>query len=168
MGWPGLAGLLGLLTAVIAAATGWIVLPHDNERLARRQQGLSNAVVTARENAALPADAQTAQKWAAGLPDAADALRFVEFVQSEAQQRALQIEATEYRSESTVGGKVRRYRVVMPVRGSYPALRGWIDEVMFRFPTVALDEFSLRRDGEGASGVVGRAQLSHYSRTAGP
>jgi hypothetical protein len=165
LGWAGVAGATALGVAVAASSGAWLVLRPQSAELELRHDELRRQLETARQTPSAPAAEVVPEKWAASLPDADIALRFLESVQNEAQQRSLQIEATEYRRETLLGGRVLRYRVSMPVRGTYPALRAWLEEIMYRFPTMALDELTLRRDGEGNATLVGRVQLSHYSRT---
>lgn len=166
LGWPGAVGVLALALGLAGFGSIWGPLQRSQQQLSTQQDVLKQTLAGLRKAPAQAVAELTPDQWVSQLPDSGDALRFVEAVQAEAQQRGLQIEATEYRSEYLLGGKVLRYRVQMPARGSYPALRGWIEELMYRHPTAALDEFAVRRDAEGSATVTARIQLSHYSRVA--
>lgn len=164
LGWPAAIGVIALCCAAAAFAYQAVVWPDAQERWLTQQEDLKQRIAAARSAPA--AIARSPDQWADSLPDAGDALRFIEAVQSGAQQHSLQVEAAEYRSEKLLDGRVLRYRVAMPVRGSYASLREWLEDLLHRYPTAAVDELSVRRDTDGAAAIVGRVQLSHYSRGA--
>jgi hypothetical protein len=56
-------------------------------------------------------------------------------------------------------------RMVMPVEGSYPALRAWLNE-MLEEPALAIDALDIQRDDASRDLVKGRVSVSLYSRQA--
>jgi len=75
------------------------------------------------------------------------------------------VESADYRAETPLAGKVVRYRVSLPVHGSYTQLRAWIDQVLAQQPSASLDEVALKREADGAGVLNGRVQLSYFTRS---
>lgn len=166
LGWPGQAGLAALLLAAAAGAAAlgplrWanVAMEHEAETVAARLQQARGAPHS-------PADAaaDTPAALIAALPSREEAAAFAAFLYKEAGRRGVDIASTEYRTETLLGAEVTRTRIVLPLRGSYAAVRGWIGEALTRHPGAALDELSLRRADDGRGGVAARVQFSLYSR----
>lgn len=164
LGWPAWIGV----AAAAAAAVLWLgVLPG----LHRATAALNAEVDAARARlaagqapatSAAPADPAAALVAQLPGPDALPA--FIEQLHLLAAQSGLQLERAEYRAQAQGSARWQRQQVVLPVRGSYPQLRRWLDAVLARHPSATLDEFTVRREGERGASVDSRVQLSFYWR----
>jgi hypothetical protein len=70
----------------------------------------------------------------------------------------LEIKRADYRLSSRAEHKLDRYQMVLPVEGSYPRLRAFIDAALRDMPTLSLDSVTLQRP-DAAAGTV-QAQVT--------
>ena len=68
----------------------------------------------------------------------------------------------EYKMEQASGDRLARYQIVLPLTGSYPQIRGFIDMVLEQVPAAALNEISLRRDSVSSAQLDARIRLTLY------
>lgn len=150
-GWP---GALGLALFGFALAYG-----HFGNGATRRQIAeLAGQQRSLREQAARPA--------ARALPAREQLERFygrfpggraLQDVLSEvliglhesAAKQGLSPLRADYRDSAEPGTPLRRVRVHIPVRGSYKAVRAWLDDVTATLPEVAIEGLQLRRAEAG-------------------
>lgn len=164
------------LVAGSAAAIAAAALLHYGvtlagvERLAqeRAAQLLSLAWQASARRAALGRDAGVAQaaRLIGALPvaDTRAINGALERMQNAADQRKLSIETGNYQLAVDLGNSVERYTITLPMKGNYPALRGFIRQVLVESPHLALDSVSFKR-GARADGVVeARLEFSAYFR----
>jgi Tfp pilus assembly protein PilO len=164
VGWAGLAALL--LAALLAGAARFELDPANQaaaDELAQLQAQLKRASAP---GAALrnPTDAMGAV--AGQLPAAEQMPAFIQDVQSRAQRGGVQIDRTEYRVQSALGRRALRLQLVMPAHGTYPQLRAWLESLLHEYSSAALDELSLRRQGEGGAQLDAHVVFSFYSQAA--
>lgn len=143
----GLTGTLGAgLLAISAAAYFLAVVPAQHRAAALGQQlrQAESAVETPAENH--PADAAadiTAfyERFAdiSSLPGWLDALQKLA-----AEFKLEQIEG-EYKLSVDEDGKMARYEIQLPVKGSYASVRGFMNEAVRRIPNLGLRDVDLRR-----------------------
>lgn len=171
LGPLGLSGLGLLLVAVFvstvvlpglesAAAVRTGELAALRARLDRLQAAGGAAARAAREGAD-PVGAVVDQ-----LPTAAELTRFVDAVHTLAARRGAAVARTEYRVQPSLQGRALRYQLVLPARGTYPQLRGWLDAVLAEHPTASLEELQMVRSTEGQSVLDARVTIGYYSRSA--
>lgn len=82
-------------------------------------------------------------------------------------QQGLSLENGEYRlipdtTQKATSGNLAKYQLSLPLRGQYPALRAWLANVMNEMPTLALDDFSLKRDTVANPEVEARVRFTLY------
>ena len=94
-----------------------------------------------------------------GRDEAAAALRSVF---DAAAVEGLAVELGEYRLAPQPGSKLLRYQIVLPVKGSYGAVRRFVARALNDVPGLALEGLDLRRESVSASAVEARVQLSLY------
>lgn len=152
LGWPGLLGLGLALAAATTALAVNVPLAAANAALHERIATLAQAPA-AEAAAALPADAARAL---AALPDSAALVPLVAAIHAGAQRRQVALEQGEYTWQRAAEGRAARYRMAFPARGGYPQLRAWAAELLAAQPQLALDEFDLRRENIGSTGVDAR------------
>lgn len=164
LGWPGWLGLAALVAGVLACLLGprWL----DGQR---REDEAQRAAIEAR--LALLANPQLARRatdplaaFVASLPPDAVMSRLVTDLQKRAEQSAVEIERTEYRMQPVVGQKVLRYRLRFPAHADYPHLRRWLEGLLHDYPSLILDELSLRRAADGGEELEVNVGLSFLAR----
>lgn len=64
---------------------------------------------------------------------------------SRAQEAGLELQAGSYRLVPGKGGSPSRYEIGLPVSGSYPSIRQFVEASLVAVPTLALDGLSLER-----------------------
>lgn len=65
---------------------------------------------------------------------------------AEAERQGLAIASADYRMTAERDGRYRAYRMIAPVRGTYPQVRAFVDRVLRANPALALEDASFRRD----------------------
>ncbi|MEC5159553.1 hypothetical protein ACFDR9_005668 [Janthinobacterium sp. CG_23.3] len=87
-------------------------------------------------------------------------------VQAAADARRLLIDKGSYQFGADAGHGVERYNFSLPVKGAYPAVRGFVRQVQRELPHVALDSASISRAGRADAAVEAQLQFSAYFRSA--
>jgi Tfp pilus assembly protein PilO len=67
-------------------------------------------------------------------------------VQAAARANDLQLEKGEYRLSQERDFALARYQVTLPLRGSYPQVRGFVNDVLDAVPAAALEDLALKRE----------------------
>jgi len=157
----GVAGVLGVALALGAAAFYFSGLAPAEERLALLRTELARS-----ERGAAPARLAGPEETLAafygnfGARQAAPgALREV-FAAAAAE--GLAVEAGEYKMAREPGARLTRYQIVLPVRGSYLAIRRFLVRALNEVPGLALESFDMRRESIASRGVEARLQLTLY------
>lgn len=83
-----------------------------------------------------------------------------------AEQGGLQFNGGEYRLVAGKEKLVDRYVVSLPVRGDYREIRQFLVALRGEFPTLAIEDVSLRRDNIGASDIEAQLRLILFTRRA--
>jgi Tfp pilus assembly protein PilO len=144
--WPGWAGL-GLLMFAAALYTGAVrpakqhlqALDREAAELARKTGGRIAAAepVTSRS--------QLSNFYAffpltRSLPDV------MAQIEHTARAHELMLEKGEYRLSRESEFRLARYQIMLPVRGSYTNIRGFVNDVLDAVPAVALEDLTLKRE----------------------
>ncbi|MNT78114.1 hypothetical protein D3C72_2173220 [compost metagenome] len=58
--------------------------------------------------------------------------------------------------------QLARYQIVLPVRGSYPQIRGFIKGLLKQLPTLVLEDLELQRKRIGDSELNARLRMTLY------
>jgi hypothetical protein len=163
LGWPGILGL-GLL--VLVCGFYFSTLSSEQSRL----DDLRQQIAKAREQRAAPADdargpTTPADKLAAfygffpqpgALPD------LLEKVFAAAKGQGLQLEHGEYRVLTDNAGGLTQFQLTLPVRGTYPQIRKFMDRAMAEVPTLSLESIQFDRPKVGDSTVDASVKLAVY------
>jgi len=84
-----------------------------------------------------------------------------------AMKQGLSALQAEYRDSAEPDTPLRRVRVHIPVRGSYKAVRAWLDDVVATMPELAIDSLELRRTEIGVEEVEAQARFTVLLRAGG-
>ena len=79
----------------------------------------------------------------------------------------LQLQQADYRLEAPAAGLIS-YRVSLPARGEYRALRRFMDEVLKEMPTASIDRLRFERKKPGESQIDSQIQLTLFFRPETP
>ena len=79
-----------------------------------------------------------------------------------ADQQKLDLEVGEYSLTQAKSGRLDQFRIVFPVKGSYPQIRKFIGAALATAPALALDSLSLKRDKVGDGSVDARIVFLLY------
>ena len=79
-----------------------------------------------------------------------------------AQQHRLQLDTGEYAQAELPGGRLRVYRVTLPLKGAMPAILGFVNDVLKATPGAALENLSVRRETVESSSVDAKLVLAFF------
>jgi hypothetical protein len=165
LGRPGAFG--GLLLLAVAAYALGMLLPGQRsvdaleERAARAERRAGAAPAAPAPVAGLPA-ASPAQAFYAGLPATPDLEQQVARIYAAAAAEQLALLQGEYARSEIAGTQLVRYRITLPMRGSYAQVRRFIAAAGTAVPGLVLDDLDLQRRTVGDSQVEARVQLSLF------
>ena len=157
--WPQAAGASMLLAALALWAFALRPLAADNQRLedeAAEAQRRPRSLVPAAEGPVAQFRAYEAR-----LPRAEAAVEMASRIYQAGMNNGLALPTGEYRLERLPDERLLRYRINLPVSGSYPQIRAFVLEVLRTVPAAALDDIQLRRDASGAQ-LEARLRFSLY------
>lgn len=166
LSWMGLLGLALTLAGGIVAAANLLLVQPRNEAQQVEVAHLSDHLSRARSRPAPLPVVNPEQALLADLEGPESIAGFVEFIHEEAARHTLAVDSADYRAETVVAGKVIRYRVSLPVHGSYLQLRTWLDQVLAQKAAASLDELALKRESDGAGMLIARVHMSYFTRAA--
>lgn len=162
LGWP---GVLGLALLVGAASVYLTVVQDRTARLAELK----------RESASLKSRIERAAK--SGIPETGSVEELNKFygffsgttltewlnkLYAAAGAQKLVLEQGEYRLSLDKTGKLARYQVTLPVKGSYLQIRQFVDQALIDVPVAALDDINFKREAIGATQLEARIKFTLY------
>ena len=77
-------------------------------------------------------------------------------------ERGVEISGTEYRMVREKDLKLARYEMMVPVRGNYSQLRGFIADALHTVPAMALVDVAIRREGVHAELLEANIKFNLY------
>lgn len=154
LGWP---GLLGLALVVGAGVTEIGFVAQLKERNVDLAQQVAQLRVQAAARAAV---APAAAASLADLPGSHALAPVVAAVHAGARRRQVVLDQGEYVWQREAGSRFARYRMIFPVRGTYPQLRGWAADMLAGHPQMTLEEFDFRRENIGSEIVEARVRFA--------
>jgi len=164
LGLAGLAGAL-LIVATLAYALA-AVLPARQEAIAAQQQTARAATLLAQVRSGVIKGVQTpaerAQAFYGALPAQSDVTRSIEQIYSAAAAQKLSLVQGEYSHVDVPATRLVRYRIVLPVRGSYAQVRRFVIAATASVPGLALDDLSMQRQNVAEPELDALVHLSLY------
>lgn len=163
LGWPGMLGL-GLL--LLACGFYYSTLRSEQSRL----DGLHQQIAKQREQRAAPAEGAggpttPADKLAAFygfFPRPGDLPDLLAKVFAAAKAQGLQLEHGEYRVLTDNVGGLTQFQITLPLRGTYPQIRKFVDGAMAVVPTLSLESIQFDRQKVGDPAVDANVKLAVY------
>jgi len=160
LGTPGAvgAGLLVFLTAVYFSA----VLP-EQARLGELRQELAQSQQRKAQTAARPqSDVEKLAAFYAAFPQAGQLPELLGKIFHSAEDQGLLLEQGEYRIVGGAGSTLAQYQITLPVHGTYPQIRKFVDGALQEVPTLSLDSIHFERQKVADNGVDAKIRLVVY------
>ncbi|HGM5578985.1 TPA: type 4a pilus biogenesis protein PilO [Pseudomonas putida] len=165
MGRAGLAALLtGSLALILAVA---VVLPQWQIVRELRASEADASVQVQRlargefKVAAKP-EQQTLDSLRQQLPGQPQASALIERLYHLASAERISLARGEYALGIDPKTQLVRYQIVLPVRGSYPQIRGFLQALLGQLPTLVLEDLELQRKRIGDRELNGRVRMTLY------
>jgi hypothetical protein len=158
---------LGLLVAS-AAGQRWVLAPMAKAMAEIREETntlRSQAANRLRSEAGLDPVAQLGEFYDF-FPPEKSLVETLDRIYAAAANQNLLLEHGEYRLVPESGARLQRYDVVLPVRGRYGAIRGFVAEVLKDNSNVALTAINFSRQAAIDSGVDAQLQLTLFLAAA--
>lgn len=167
VGQTALFGLAMLLCAAILGVTALTSAIEKLDRLNSRLAHLEKKVSTQRTLSSNPQMGLSADGLEP-LPAAEAKEQTLINILALARNHGLTIDSGVYQQANSQGvqrasnSRLVKYAITLPAQGTYPALRNWLAEVMNQTPSLALDEFSLRRDNSNAPTIDAHVRFTLF------
>lgn len=164
LGWPGVVGVALAVYAVVLY--GAALLPSAMQ-LAEKQQQLAALQAEVVRQATEP-DAPSAEARLAAFyqsfpaPDSAPV--WLEKLYAAAGKESLVLDSADYKLTPDKSGRLMRYAISLPVRGSYLQVRRFMRAALEENPALAVSDIHLKRDAIGSPSVDARLQFVLYLR----
>ena len=161
----GLQGILGLGLLVFIGGFYFSALYPEQLRLADMRQEIAKARSerSARADAAAPnSPADRLAAFYGVFPKPRDLPDLLEKVFAAAKQQTLKLEQGEYRVVRDNAGGLNQFQLTLPVRGSYPQIRKFVDGALIDVPTLSLDSIQFERQKVGDASVDAKVKLVVY------
>lgn len=151
-GTPGLAGL-GLL--VLALLCIWTVIMPQRDGLTALRDELALAQARSSSAGASPpaTPARQSSEFVRQLPTRLELPGILGIVLKQAEAASLSLETGSYEWKPGKDGGPGQYRIVLPVRGSYPNIRQFVEATLVAVPAVALESLRFARDEISESAI---------------
>ncbi|WP_449432730.1 type 4a pilus biogenesis protein PilO [Pseudomonas putida] len=96
------------------------------------------------------------------LPGQPQASELIERLYQLASAQNISLSRGEYALGIDPKTQLARYQIVLPVRGSYPQIRGLLDGLLGQLPTLVLEDLELQRKRIGDSELNARLRMTLY------
>jgi hypothetical protein len=162
----GNSGLAGLGLLVFAVIFTWTVLVPERQSLASLREELVDAQSSARVGAAQRpvTPARQASDFVAQLPARSELPSLVAVVLVQADSAGLSLDSGSYEWHAGKDGVVGQYRMTLPVQGTYPQVRKFIEATLVAAPALALDSLRMSRDDVNDAVVEAEIAFTVFAR----
>lgn len=163
----GIPGVLGLALAVLALVLGVSTLLPARAKLDRERQELVELrAAKGSFGAASAAKAATPQdqlnQFYALFPGQSTAAATLDKVYAAAAANSIALPRGEYALTQEPKTQLAQYRMVLPVRGSYEQIRGFLAAALQAVPTLSLDDIEFRREKIGEAQLEAKIHMTLY------
>lgn len=143
----GVVGAAGSAMLVVAAAIALFVLMPLRQQAAvlGAQLSTGDTTVATTDSSRAVTPVEKLNLFLMGLPTRAQLPTVLALIATQADATGLQLERGNYVMNQGKAGELAHYDVTLPVHGSYPAVRQFIDATMVAVPAIALESLTLER-----------------------
>jgi hypothetical protein len=166
LGTPGVIGIALLVFSLSYAMSA--LLPAKEDLDAKRQQAAGDQARVDREKSGV-ADTSPAghlRAFYGFLPAQTDATDWLDKVYAAADKEKVTLPRGEYSLVIEPETAVSRYRILLPVKGSYSQIRSFVAAALDAVPSLALDDISFERQKIGDSTVDAKIRMTLYLKKA--
>jgi hypothetical protein len=153
IGLPGIIGLGFLIAALFYVAAIAIPAKNQHNELAQSIAQTSAKIKLSQQGNASRTPAEQLADFYAGFPRGTTIPDWLGKIYAIAEQQKLDLEIGEYSLTQKKSDRLDQFRIVFPVKGSYPQIRRFIRAALATAPALALDNVSIKRDKVG-DGVI--------------
>lgn len=165
LGVTGSAGAGLLLLAGLGAVLLWLPLQRDLAAARAELAAHDSGTLTAVDDRAGRTGTGTAG-FVARLPTQQQLPAILGQIVGQATAAQLELEKGTYSLVSSKSQRVVRYQLVYPVRGTYPAIRKFVDGSLAAVPSLALGGLRMERSTVGVSQLDAEVKFVIFARTA--
>lgn len=164
-GWTN--GMACLLCAIGACAWLWGV-PHMRAQLEADQQALVHAQRLLQSSQSTPSSAprSAAEDNLARFYDALGDRRYseqqVKTLFAVARKTNLVLSQAEYRWSTDKNGRYWTYQILLPVKGSYGAIRQFCEQTLLAVPFASLDDINFKREAIASGTLEAKLRFTLY------
>lgn len=162
LAWPGLLGLALLLGA---AGIYFYQMQAQTARLAQLKQDSASLKLrieqVAKSGIPETSDQDELLKFYAFFSDA-ELSDWLDKVYAAAAEQNLVLQQGEYRITPSKNGKLARYQITFPVKGSYLQIRQFVAQALDDVPVAALEDINFKREAIGATEVETRIKFTLF------
>lgn len=164
LGWPGAAGVALAVYAVVLF--GAALLPSEIELAAKQQQLAALQAEAVRQAAEpdAPSDEARLAAFYQSFPAPDSAPVWLEKLYAAAGKEALVLDSADYKLTPDKSGRLLRYAINLPVRGSYVQVRRFVHAALEENPALSVSDIHLKRDAIANPSVDARLQFVLYLR----
>ena len=155
----GAGGLLLILIALVVAATQMMRFQARIDKTDRQIAQVTSQLESARQTPtrSLPiTPAQQLEAFYQPFPPGASVPDWLAKIYALADEQQLVLEAGDYVLNHAETGRLDKFTITLPVRGSYPQLRRFIRAALMTAPALALERIDLKRDNVAQGSVEAR------------
>jgi len=113
-------------------------------------------------NGRAAAPAEQLATFYAFFPREASTPHWLARIYAAAAAKGIALESGEYKLDRKVGERLARYEILLPLRGSYAQIRGFVAEVLATVPAAVLEEVNLRRENVQTARLDARVRFTLY------
>lgn len=161
-GWPGAIGL-GLLVFSISFYFSAVLPAHKHlEELDNNIAEMRGSVKSADQDVIPDRPETQLLAFYRFFADHQDIPDLLEQIYEHASAIGLRLDRGEYRVISDKTGKLLRYQITLPVKGTYPQIRGFVANILKDIPTLSLDNINFKKQKITDPTVDSEIKLSLY------
>ena len=146
LGKLGIVGLSLIVFSAIAFVSSNIPMRHDLASQASNLELARLAAADQRAGRVTVSPQQHAANIVGSLPTPNDVPARLGSIVTVAAATGIELERGSYEFATASGDSIAQYQLTLPVTGSYPQVRQFIENVLATIPAIALDSMRLERD----------------------
>lgn len=165
LGWRGSAGL-----ALLLASIGFFfssVMPTQSriDTLKTEVDDLRARLKSAGENGVTgvaPTRTSQLDNFYAFFPTVQTLPDWLAQMHTAAARNGLALESGEYQLQRQKGSRLARYQITLPVKGTYPQLRGFVSDLLEKVPAAALEDIIIKREAIATPVLEARLKITIF------
>ena len=162
----GNSGLAGLALIAFGLIFTWTVLLPQRDSLASLREALSAAEATGagEPGSAMPAPARQAREFVSQLPTRSELPALVAVIVKQAEANGLALESGSYEWHAGQQAGVGQYRITLPLQGSYPKIRQFVEGTLVAAPALGLESLRFSRENVADGAVAAEVSFVVFAR----